>query len=57
MAITVNNTGKVSFNYMNKVLEGKAQEQNTPKAEPKKSKYDYSELERRAFLKIANGGE
>jgi len=56
--ITVNNTGKVSFNYMNKVLEGKSQEKKAhPKPETKKSKYDYSELERRAFLKIANGGE
>lgn len=55
--ITVNNTGKVSFNYMNKVLEGKAQEKKAPKPATKKSKYDYSELERRAFLKIANGGE
>lgn len=55
--ITVNNTGKVSFNYMNKILEGKSQEKNSPKPEPKKSRYNYSELERRAFLKIANGGE
>lgn len=57
--ITVNNTGKVSFNYMNKVLEGKAQEKSTSakKETPKKSKYDYSELERRAFLKVAKGGE
>ena len=55
--ITVNNTGKVSFNYMNKILEGKSQEKNSPKSEPKKSRYNYSELERRAFLKIANGGE
>lgn len=56
--ITVNNTGKVSFNYMNKVLEGKAQQTSAPKKEtPKKSKYDYSELERRAFLKVAKGGE
>jgi len=57
--ITVNNTGKVSFNYMNKVLEGRAQEKQQPtaKKEPaKKSKYDYSELERRAFLKVAKGG-
>lgn len=56
--ITVNNTGKVSFNYMNKVLEGKAKENGTSsKKETKKSKYDYSELERRAFLKVAKGGE
>lgn len=56
--ITVNNTGKVSFNYMNKVLEGKAKENTAPiKKETKKSKYDYSELERRAFLKVAKGGE
>ena len=32
-------------------------EKKAPKTEPKKSKYNYSELERRAFLKIANGGE
>lgn len=55
--ITVNNTGKVSFNYMNKVLEGRAKENSAPaKKETKKSKYDYSELERRAFLKVAKGG-
>ncbi|MBO5733283.1 MAG: DnaD domain protein [Clostridia bacterium] len=57
--ITVNNTGKVSFNYMNKVLEGRAEEKKTVhKPETKSSKYDdYSEFERKAILKIVNGGE
>ncbi len=52
--ITVNNTGKVSFNYMNKVLEGLASgEAKKPKKEAvSKSKYDYSALERKAFMKI-----
>lgn len=58
--ITVNNTGKVSFNYMNKVLEGRVKEQKgvaTAKNEkPKKPRYDHDELERRAFLKIAGKG-
>ena len=57
--ITVNNTGKVSFNYMNKVLEGRAQEKQQPtaKKEPaKKSKYDYEEIRRRTFLNVTKGG-
>lgn len=58
--ITINNTGKLSFNYMNKVLEGKVNEQKgaiTPKKEnAKKSRYDYSELERKAFMKVTGKG-
>ena len=55
--ITVNQTGKVSFNYMNKVLESLVSgEKQTKKETEKKSRYNYSELERRAFEKILKGG-
>ena len=55
--ITVNQTGKVSFNYMNKVLEGLVSGGEQPKKDTaKKSRYDYSELERKAFINISKGG-
>ncbi len=57
--VTIDKTGKLSFSYMNKVLEGivagkKAVDDK--KSNPKKSRYDYSELERKAFLKVSKGG-
>ncbi len=58
--MTVDKTGKLSFNYMNKVLESKFLEKKKEKSSAKKnvkdSRYDYSELERRAILKIAQKG-
>lgn len=58
--ITINNTGKLSFNYMNKVLEGKMNDKKQPtpakKDNPKKSRYDFSELERKAFRKVTGEG-
>ncbi len=63
--ITVENTGKVSFAYMNKILESKANEKKDgKKAEPslktstgtKKSRYDYAEIERRTFLNVTKKG-
>ena len=55
---TVDATGKVSFNYMNKILESNNGKTTVaPKKDaPKKSRYDYSELERRAFKKVTEGG-
>ena len=55
---TVDATGKVSFNYMNKILEsnnGKTSV-SSKKDTPKKPRYDYGELERRAFKKVTEGG-
>ncbi len=54
--ITIDKTGKLSFSYMNKVLEGLVSGQDTKKTSEKKSRYDYSELERKAFLNISKGG-
>jgi DNA replication protein DnaD len=55
--ITVNQTGKVSFSYMNKVLEGISSGEKTPQnATDKKQRYNYSELERKAFINISKGG-
>lgn len=66
--ITVENTGKVAFGYMNKILESKKIERETgiknePKAksvgksEPaKKSRYNYEEIERRTFLNVTRKG-
>ena len=56
--ITIDKTGKLSFNYMNKVLEGlvSGNSTTTPKNPEKKPRYDYSELERKAFLNISKGG-
>ncbi len=58
--ITINNTGKLSFNYMNKVIEAKANEKSKPapvkKETAKKSRYDFSELERKAFMKVTGEG-
>lgn len=58
--ITINNTGKLSFNYMNKVIEAKISEK--PKSAPakkenaKKSRYDFSQLEKKAFMKVTGEG-
>ena len=57
--ITIDKTGKLSFNYMNKILENgiSAKKPATSKKEPqKKSRYNFSELEKNAFLKISKGG-
>ncbi len=58
--ITVDKTGKLSFNYMNKILENGVRDGKgalTPqKPTPKKPRYDYSELEKRAFMKVTKGG-
>lgn len=55
--ITVDQTGKLSFNYMNKVLEGLVSGGTTPKKDTqRKSRYNFSELERRAFESISKGG-
>ncbi len=57
--ITVDKTGKLTFGYMNKVLEGIVADkkiQESKKDIPKKTRYDYSELERKAFLKVSKGG-
>lgn len=56
--ITVDKTGKLSFNYMNKVLEGLSAESGLKHEKPtdKKSRYDHSELEKKAFLNISKGG-
>ena len=55
--ITIEKAGKLSFNYMNKVIEGLVSQRKTKeKAIEKKSRYDYSELERKAFLKVSKGG-
>ncbi len=58
--ITINNTGKLSFNYMNKVLEAKVNDKQKPtpikKETAKKPRYDYSELERKAFMKVTGKG-
>lgn len=55
---TVDATGKVSFNYMNKILESNNGKTSVaPKNDAsKKSRYNYSELERRAFKKVTEGG-
>jgi len=55
--ITIDKTGKLSFSYMNKVLEGLVSGDTLAKKETqKKSRYDFSELERRAFESISKGG-
>ena len=56
--ITIDRAGKLSFNYMNKVLEGIVSgEKKSPKNNVNKnSRYNYSELERKAFLNISKGG-
>lgn len=57
---TVDLTGKLSFNYMNKILEGNnSGTKNTfvsKKDSVKKPRYDYGELERRAFKNVTEGG-
>lgn len=57
--VTIDKAGKLSFNYMNKVLEGivsNKKVQETKIKDTKKSRYNYSELERKAFLKVSKGG-
>ena len=59
--ITVENTGKCAFGYMNKVLENmKAQASLGAKPQNGKktpdSRYNYTEFERRAFLNVAKKG-
>lgn len=63
---TVENTGKVAFQYMNKILEGIAKKPRgedvkkplKTSPEQKKSRYDYDEIDRKTFKKSANkGGE
>ena len=57
--VTVNQTGKVSFNYMNKVLENMVlglKKKPIPEKQDKKPKYDYAALEKKAFLKVSEGG-
>ena len=66
--ITVENTGKVAFGYMNKILETKKAEREsgikqTPKPlkKPdgkKTSRYDYDEIMRNTFFNVTKkGGE
>ncbi len=59
--ITVENTGKVAFSYMDKILENRKKERESGKAsspysERKKqepvSRYNYAEIERLALLKL-----
>ena len=63
--ITVENTGKLSFAYMNKILESKANEKKGVQSmtaslkKPqgaKKSRYNYDEIERRTFLNVTKKG-
>ncbi len=64
--ITVENTGKVAFGYMNKILETKKMEREAGKnsadrtfkkpAEQKKSRYDYDEIMRKTFLNVTRKG-
>ena len=58
--ITINNTGKLSFNYMNKVIEARINEKSKPapvkKETAKKSRYDFSQLEKKAFMKVTGEG-
>ncbi len=58
--ITINNTGKLSFNYMNKVIEARMNEKSNTapvkKETSKKSRYDFSELEKKAFMKVTGEG-
>jgi len=55
--ITVNQTGKLSFNYMNKVLEGKIKDKKETKPKnDKKSRYNYDEIKKRAFSNVIKGG-
>jgi DNA replication protein DnaD len=58
--ITINNTGKLSFNYMNKVIEARINEKSKPapvkKETAKKSRYDFEEIRRRTFLNVGKGG-
>lgn len=65
---TVENTGKVAFGYMNKILETRKKERETGvKIEPKgkqgnapvkKSRYNFDEIERQTFLNVTQkGGE
>lgn len=58
--ITINNTGKLSFNYMNKVLEARINEKEKPtpakRENAKKPRYDFSELEKKAFRKVTGEG-
>lgn len=66
--ITVENTGKVAFGYMDKILENRRREQETGvKETPKKknettlshnSRYNFEEIERKTFLNVTRkGGE
>lgn len=66
--ITVENTGKVPFGYMDKILENRRREQETGvKETPKKknettlthnSRYNFEEIERKTFLNVTRkGGE
>ena len=65
--VTVENTGKLSFAYMNKILESKANEKKGVQSMTaslknplgaKKSRYNYDEIERRTFLNVTKkGGE
>ena len=65
--ITVENTGKVAFGYMNKILESWHRERESGVKEPKpqskpaaakKSRYNYEEIERKTFLNVTRkGGE
>ncbi len=64
--ITVENTGKVAFGYMNKILESRYTERLTGvKSKPasygttkpkKQSRYDYAEIERKTFLNVTRKG-
>lgn len=65
--IAVENTGKVAFGYMNKILESWHRERESGVKEPKpqskpaaakKSRYNYEEIERKTFLNVTRkGGE
>ncbi len=66
--ITVENTGKVAFGYMNRILENRKNGQKTDVtpgklnqsqlSNPQRSRYNYEEIERRTFLNVTKkGGE
>lgn len=60
--ITVENTGKVAFGYMNKILEsqknGVGKSISQTNSIRKKSRYDYEDIERKTFLNVTRkGGE
>lgn len=64
--ITVENTGKVAFGYMNRILEswhteretGVKEQTNAKLKSVKKSRYNYEEIERKTFLNVTRkGGE